>query len=207
MKWMLILYFFMSSCSTVARIGYGAKKPQVENFNSITKWVNAKRFSTGYIIASKPAPFWNSFLAIGTRPLIYTKSGELIFPQALDGKFCPKDFDSYLQQLKPPSQNAYSVINTTGIGYTKQTAFDSLQSTTQLLDGKPFVLNKEWVQDYIIVIPFAKFLGNRVQVSEIKKWLKGISNNNTTRFTIIYLNFDKQEVWGEEWIKKNTVIV
>lgn len=207
MKWMLIVCVFMGSCSTIARIGYGAQKPKVENFQSVTEWVTAKRFSSGYIIASKPAAFWNSFLAIGSRPLIYTKSGELVFPQASDGKFCPKNFDAYLQQLKPPAPNAYSVINTTGIGYAKQTAFDSLQNTTQLLDGKPFELNKELVQDYIIVIPFAKFLGSRVQVSEIKKWLKGIGNNTTTRFTIIYLNFDQQKVWGEDWIKKNTVIV
>jgi hypothetical protein len=77
----------------------------------------------------------------------------------------------------------------------------TLQQKIKSLSGAlPQNLTSE--EDYILIIPFAIFLGNKVQVSEIKKYYLSARRNRYATIKIVFLNLDKQEWWGKEWNQK-----
>jgi len=61
--------------------------------------------------------------------------------------------------------------------------------------------------DFILVLPFAKFFGNNLQVKDLKKYYNSAINNSNARFKIVFLNLDKQEWWGKEANEKINISI
>lgn len=77
-----------------------------------------------------------------------------------------------------------------------------ITSSFRTLRGEP---SPEFLQknsDYILIIPFAIFLGKKLQVKDLKKYYYSALTNRSATIQIVFLNLDKQEWWGEEWNKK-----
>jgi hypothetical protein len=52
--------------------------------------------------------------------------------------------------------------------------------------------------DFVLVLPFAKFYGNNLQIKDLKKYYRSAKKNSNTRFKFIFLNLDKQSWWGKD---------
>ena len=52
--------------------------------------------------------------------------------------------------------------------------------------------------DFVLILPFAKFYGNNLQIKDLKKYYQSAINNPNAKFKIVFLNLDKQEWWGKE---------
>jgi hypothetical protein len=52
--------------------------------------------------------------------------------------------------------------------------------------------------DFVLILPFAKFYGNKLQVTDLKKYYHSAVKNPNAKFKIVFLNLDKQEWWEKK---------
>jgi hypothetical protein len=74
----------------------------------------------------------------------------------------------------------------------------SIMKTLYTLKGEP--INKDSQDnsyDYILILPFAKYFGNNIQVKDLKKYSLAAKKNESSKIKILFLNLDKQNWWGE----------
>jgi hypothetical protein len=56
--------------------------------------------------------------------------------------------------------------------------------------------------DYLLILPFAKYFGNHLQVKDLKKYSLAAKRNESSKIQILFLNLDKQNWWGKELNEK-----
>ncbi|MBS1758769.1 MAG: hypothetical protein JST23_01500, partial [Bacteroidetes bacterium] len=80
-------------------------------------------------------------------------------------------------------------------------------SSLRTLNGDEPTLFKDSTlnADYFLFLPFAKWLGNRIQVKELKRIYNSAMFNMFSRIQVVFVNTDKQEWWGREWNDKINV--
>jgi len=225
MKFILsaIIVLYCSGCSVVARKGYGAKKVKIENEQTIQNWLSEKGFSTRNVVTVTPESYYDNYFGLPQAPLLFDKaSGNFLAIGFTNGEYCPKDVDKSfssiphysLMKVKPDS---FLISETTSIppGYSikDKDKFEKKMDTlpiklTQItsyfrtLKGEPSPEFLQKKSDYILIIPFAIFLGKKLQVKDLKKYYYSALTNRSATIQIVFLNLDKQEWWGEEWDKK-----
>jgi len=76
--------------------------------------------------------------------------------------------------------------------------FYELNDLFYSLNGSKKGVTQTLDYDFILILPFAKFYGSKLQVKDLKKYYHSATNNRNAKFKIIFLNLDKQEWWGKE---------
>lgn len=217
-----LLSFFISGCSFIAKLGYGAKKPKTENEHSIKNWLTRYNFSTENLFTVAPEYYYEFIPGLSQAPLLFdTKTGNFLAIGFNNGKYCPKETDKsfssilpyFLLKEKPDSFLIAETIEIPKGGSVKDEnnyirKKDTIHLNLQLIQKKiklpggnaANVTNNN--EDYILVIPFSLFFGNKVQVQEMKKFFQSAQLNRFASIKTVFLNLDKQEWWGEEWNQK-----
>lgn len=219
----ILITTFSIGCGSIARIGYGAKKVQVENEQSIQKWLSEKGFSASNVVTVTPESYYDNYFGLPQAPLLFDKaSGNFLAIGFTNGEYCPKDVDKSFSSiphysLMKEKPDSFLISETTSIppGFsikdkdkfekkmdTLSIKLTQITSSFRTLRGEPSPEFLQKKSDYILIIPFAIFLGKKLQVKDLKKYYYSALTNRSATIQIVFLNLDKQEWWGEEWDKK-----
>lgn len=224
----IFIIVITESCSWIAKKGYGAKQQQIETEQSIFTWLNKYDLPDEEVVTVDTAGFFNFFPSLAQAPLLFEKSGKFRAAGFSNGKFCPQGVDVYLSRVNrletfntldsfiisesliiPPGEVEKSgAMNTSKIEELKKMAiskkdtirmnFEEINKLFYSLNGSKRGMIKTSDYDFILVLPFAKFYGQRLQIKDLKKYYRSAANNPNAKFKIIFLNLDKQQWWGEE---------
>jgi hypothetical protein len=219
----ILITTFSIGCGSIARIGYGAKKVQVENEQSIQNWLTEKGFNANNIVTVTPENYYDHLYGLPQNPLLFDRAtGNFLAIGYSNGKYCPKDVDKSFSSVLPYSllkekPDSFLISESTTIppGYSikdkdklekKQDTlflkFNRFSTSFRTLTGESVEKLLKTGTDYTLVIPFAIFLGKKLQVKDLKKYYYSALTNRSASIQIVFLNLDKQEWWGEEWNKK-----
>jgi len=225
----IIILFSFSNCSFIAKNVYGAKKPRIEDEQSILAWFKKNDLPANEVVSVDTIGFNFFFPAFSQSPLLFERTGKFRAAGFSNGKFCPEGVDVYLSKVNPETElfntldsfiisESYTVSqedarkigtaskreleeikkNYTVNRDTIKLNFLNLNELFYTLKGNRREVIEDSDADFILILPFAKFFGSRLQVKDIKKYYYSAMNNRNTKFKIIFLNLDKQEWWGKE---------
>jgi hypothetical protein len=212
---LLVLYFILPSCNVV-KVVSNIHQPKVENITSITNWVNKKKIFADEIVAISPGNFYKLFFQFQLSknfPFVFKGNGTFVSYGYSNGVTCYRSFPEILKNLKPLSNissfpsnyilNEYKndsgvIVSDTTFLYLKKL----FESFTDLTGKRQVNYVQDSSVDYIVLIPFALYMGSTFQTHDIRKNTNAIKDNTKARIRIILVNFDKQEWWGSEWIDK-----
>lgn len=223
------------SCTTLAKLGHGSRKPKVESETSIVKWLKSKGFDKGRVVATSPEEFYFFAPQFVNSIFLLDNTGRFHAIGYNQGKFCVKDVDKIIKRLKPADQLTRMPDSFIVYQYYKPFKIDNIREKTKaelkkilkeyketakvltdtlslnysFLNSKIRTLSGQKLEqpeisatNYTLFLPFAKYEGNWVQVSELRKYYNAAINAENATFNIVFLNLDKQQWWGEEWNEK-----
>ena len=221
MKYFFLLFIVLItySCNGIAKLGYGAKKPKSQNEISILNWLNHHHFSNANVVSIHPESYYEFFVSYNQTPMLFDrKTGNYVAAGFSNGKFCPKGVDQIFASIYPyfllnPRPDDFLISQIT---IKKNDSVLKLSDTVKIhlsnfctgmydLKGKPFDYKEHDKSDYILFLPFALFLGNRLQVEDLNKYKRATELNKHSTIKVIFLNLDKQQWWGSEWNKKISI--
>ncbi|MBI3137071.1 MAG: hypothetical protein HYZ15_00640 [Sphingobacteriales bacterium] len=220
----VLLILFVTSCNTIARIGYGAKKQKTESPETIKAWLAKQGLHSDQLFSIAPENYLEYTIGTQSSPLLFDlKSGNFLALGYTNGKYCPKDIDkSYanvlpypLLKVKPDSFLVSESLETPA-GYTGKdklrhhtdtTVFtlEKIRGLIRTLNGEPVTKMAGGEADYILILPFAIYLGNRIQAKDLKKYYYSALSNRFSKILVAFLNVDKQQWWGDQWNRTNTI--
>ena len=216
---MLIIATLLSACNSFVRKVNDVKQPKTESPQSVNSWLKSKGLDKYEVVTIDPRKFFEASAFYLKRKLIFNPDGKVAeLGTNYTGVVCHFRTPDEVRNLKPDYEvftdyviEHYRKITTEKDRKTKQSVeifdttyynLDSLSQYAYSLDGKKANIQKDVDADYFAVIPFAKFQGNTIQLTDIRKFLKAIEDNKYSTFKVVLLNLDKQAWWGDEWNKK-----
>ena len=216
---LIMIIILLPACSLIVRKVNNVQPPATESPESLNSWLNSQHLDKYEVLSVDPKYFYGATTFYMKRKLIFNQFGKVAeLGINKTGVVCHKTSPREVHDLEPGyahfteflldsisirtlddnGRKSEMVRRTDTIYYN----IDSLNKYVYDLDGQKVNIEKDFTFDYLVVIPFAKYQGNTIQVSDIRKYLKAIHENRHSRFKIILLNLDKQAWWGEEWNKK-----
>jgi hypothetical protein len=216
---LLAIITFAPACSFVVKKVNNVKQPQTESPESLNSWLSSQRLDKYEVLSVDPKYFYQATTFYMKRKLIFNQFGKVAeLGTNKTGVVCHKTSPREVHDLEPGYTHFTEfLLDSIGVRTLESNGrkseivrgtdtiyynIDSLNKYAHDLDGQKANIEKDFTFDYLVVIPFAKYQGKTVQVSDIRKYLKAIHENKYSRFKIILLNLDKQAWWGEEWNKK-----
>ena len=195
----IILFFLVSlnlSCGpTIKRLVWHAKKPKVETEASLRKFLQKEDITIEEIYCPKPESYF-SYYWYASPGQLFNKKNEFLTYISFQGNGCMVNYSKLLNTIKP---------NNKSLRYDgeKKDSVDFHQFIQDLVfvNGKNHPLSIDSA-DYLLVIPFRKYLGNTLQTNDMRTFIKAAQTNPNSKIKIVLLNFDKQKWWGGEWINK-----
>lgn len=117
-----------------------------------------------------------------------------------------ENVETYINTIKPISITQIENLNKTSgkedsLGF-EDISFQSLNGYLKTLDGKNAESPVNPDVDYYLMLPFAKFFGNKKQVKDLLSFSNSARTNKYSKFIIVLLDMDKQKWWGKEWNNK-----
>jgi hypothetical protein len=224
-KLLLLVIFFTVSCNIISKNRYGIKKQRVETPERINDWLISRQLNTENIFTIVPEYWMEYSLLTQNAPLLFDKhSGRFLAVGFTNGKFDPVNSNKLFADILPyPLLNvkpdSFLISRTTIIseGYSLKDKgkFSTLYDTTYItlnnirqvirtLKGAPVTVQLEEDVDYILIIPFALYLGNKEQTKAINQYYYSALANRFSKIRILFLNLDKQEWWTDQWKKTNS---
>lgn len=222
---LLLVVLFTISCNIISKNRYGIKKQKVESPERIKEWLNSRQLNTENVFAIVPEYWMEYSLLTQNAPLLFDKhSGRFLAIGFTNGKFDPANSEKLFADILPypllkikPDSFLISRTSTIPEGYTikDRNKFTTRYDTTSItlnnirqvirtLSGAPVTVQLEDDVDYILIIPFAVYLGNKEQSKALTQYYYSALTNRFSKIRILFLNLDKQEWWAEQWKKTNT---
>lgn len=216
----ILMVFFIiihSGCRPIAKTIIGIKSPQIENQESVENWLR-KQGIRCEITTVKPEKFY-SWIQFWRKPLLFEKeTGSFVGLGDPGGNICPKNMDLLLKELMPydmiiPKPGNYFVSAIyqlpPGSDYSDRKEEHKVLDTTYLnlyhiaegfhdFKGEKFSIDQKQ-SDYVLLIPFAMFLGKNIQMKNLRKCYEAAMENRKTDIRVIFVNLDKQQWWGGHW--------
>lgn len=168
------------------------KKPKTENTQSITRTLRKLQLNESNNYTYNVDGFKRnlSLLKYGIPDLmIFSKTGRLI-PYGNEYACNAAGFNA-IEQLNPGT--AYDI--------NPQVTLTGLTNGLTDLYGKPVKLNLNENQDFTVLL-FWKRHSGKLNASHVKAWEEQALNNKRSEITVIKINMDFQEHWGEENLRK-----
>ncbi len=225
MKYVLVSLFLMNSflsCTLVKDAFIGTASPRMETRESVSLFLRKERISAEYIYSVAPDSFYSALNYLGFGVIVFDKSGNYLAFGNNKGKYCFSTLADSLRHLYPDNRYSNEVANysllkrmtyihmdsTPVVSYdTISLDIPSVSSNFYDFEGRKTALRIGDGVDYIIVFPFAKYYGRKIQTKEIRRYIRAANQNEHSKFQFVFLNLDKQQWWGKEWnekIKLNT---
>jgi hypothetical protein len=88
-------------CSFIAKIGHGARRPKIEDEESIRSWVNKKGVQNAEVVTSQPEDIYFFVPAYLNSIFLFNKSGTFLAVGYSQGKFCVANVDKTIAAIKP----------------------------------------------------------------------------------------------------------
>lgn len=193
MKLILLLFltFLNLACGFVARKGYGAKKPKPESRETIEKWLKENKLSETRVVSIAPEIYYDITFGLPQAPLLFeNKAGIFLAIGFSNGKYCPKETDKSFASVLPYNllkEKPDSFLITEKITIPPGGSFNNKETYIIERDTIDLKLNKLLLSfrdlsgnevsiidklndDYTLLLPFAVFLGSKLQVQELKKF-------------------------------------
>lgn len=224
-KLLLLVIFFTSSCNFISKNQYGIKKQRVETPEKIKGWLSSRQLNPENVFTIVPEYWMEYSLLTQNAPLLFDKhSGRFLAIGFTNGKFAPANPEKLFTDILPYpllkiNPDSFLISRTTIIpeGYTIKdrdkftnrydTTYITLNNIRQVirtLSGASVTVQLEEDADYILIIPFAIYLGNKEQSKTVSQFYYSALTNRFSKIQILFLNLDKQEWWSEQWKKINT---
>jgi hypothetical protein len=219
----ILIISIFAGCNFIARQGYGAKKQKIENRESIEDWLTERGFSKENVVCVGSEHYYDFATGLPQAPLLFDNAtGNFLAIGFSNGKYCPKDVDKsfskilpyYLMNQKPDSflisetrivPPGVSIKDKKNFAVEKDTLTLTLSTIVlplKTLTGEKIKNLSKHGDDFTLVLPFAIFLGDKLQVEDLKKFYFSALQNQFAKIGIVFLNLDKQEWWGKEWNEK-----
>lgn len=224
-RFLLLIIFFATSCNLISKNRYGIKKQKVETPERIKEWLNSRQLNTENIFTILPEYWMEYSLLTQNAPLLFDKhSGRFLAIGFTNGKFDPSNPEKLFTDILPYpllkiKPDSFLISRTTifpeGSTIKDRDKFTTLYDTTYItlnnirqvirtLSGAPATVQLEEDVDYILIIPFALYFGNKEQSKAISQYYYSALTNRFSKLRILFLNLDKQEWWADQWKKTNT---
>jgi hypothetical protein len=223
-----IFYFgcvlFFTACQPIGKAIVGMKSPKEETKESVEHWVekNIKSQTAVQIFTVTPEAAIKRRAFLSTEPMIINTQAKMVLYKGCTSKECIKNLGMYFKTVTPTQlQNLESDTNFTNVYKYKSGIFSTTGklievveqqvplyffSATRSVMGEP-VDSTQYLHKQTLVLPFAIFLGNKLQVKDINNWIAAAQKNTSVNWNIVLLNIDKQSWWGNEWNSKITYSV
>lgn len=213
------LIFFVPSCSIIAKKVNGTKALKTESPESVNQWLKSRGLAGYEVFTVDPEYFYDVFMFYQKRKLVFNRNGQVAeIGSNKTGVVCHITTPNEMKNLKPGFPRFTEYLINTNRSFENEEEYkkgnyvetidttyyniDSLNTYTYTLDGDKTKIEKNTTADYMVVIPFAKYEGNTLQITEIRKYLKAIRTNKYSTFKVYLLNLDKHAWWGVEWNNK-----
>ena len=189
-KYLFLILVTLASCTPILKMAYGIKNPEVENKDSIIRYLDKKNMNSSNIYAYDFESFKIHLKDKNSIPdvYIYNSNGEYI-PYG-DDYACNAsafDFVSKLDKTIPYQTKDIRNLNTSIIGLTD-------------LDGTNVEFNKSEKVDFYVLIYWTVYIG-KLNKDHVKIWEEQANNNTKSNIKVLKINMDFQENWGEDNIK------
>ena len=222
----IFFVFFFFCCGFIAKKGYGVKKQRTESQESVKIWLGDHGFNADDVYSVAPQDYYNFIPGLSQAPLLFdTHTGNFLAIGFSNGKYCPLEIDRSFSSILPynlimkkPDSFLISrkIVIPKGVSIKDAHKYpeesDTLLLSIDYIRGALKTLAGETISDklfdkenYLLVIPYALFLGNKLQVKDLKKVYFSAQANQFSKIKIIFLNLDKQEWWGDEWNNKISI--
>ena len=222
----LLMVFFATSCNLTSRTNYGVKKQKAESPERIKGWLVNHKLNPETVFAIAPESYIDYTISTQNAPLLFDRiSGRFLAIGFNNGVFSPKEPEKLFYNILPYSTikfkpDSFLLNKTTSIppGASIKdkskyiTKYDTIvlnlknvfhSFTTLNGDINPQI--PESAADYILIIPFAIYWGDKIQLENITNYYYSALNNRFSKISIVFLNLDKQIWWSEEWKNTNTM--
>lgn len=207
-----------TSCSTIARMVNGVKKPKIETSENIMNWLENEGIRNETTASICPEAFFDYFnMQLGSPLIYYKKNNEFISTEYCNGRYCYRSLPAFLENISPAETGNNTWQKTKvqedsiipkdmqdNLYYIKpgDYIFNNLDKHLYDLNGNKLKSLQNINADYLVVIPFSKYMGATIQTSNMRKALAAIKKNTKCRISVLLLNLDKQKWWGKEWNEK-----
>lgn len=223
---LLLFILFFTSCNLISRKSYGVKKQKTETPERIKDWLAKYHFNAESVFALTPENYVDYTISTQTAPLLFEiNNGRLVALGFTNGIFSPQQPDRLFATILPYSllknkPDSFLVNKATSIPpgasirdkhkyiTNYDTTFLTIKNAFLLfrtLTGEKITEPSQQTMDYILVIPFAIYLGDKEQLKRINNYYYSALNNRFSKISIVFLNLDKQSWWDENWNSTNTM--
>ena len=191
----IIVCFFVSSCSFVLKKWGGIKDPKMESFHSINQYSKSLNIDSTLIVFAKDSISQiklNKYFLGAPELLVFT--GQKRFcPYKNDSSTCNAPIDNTLKNI--------CSINKNGITSQRTISIDSIFSC--FVDPNKVLLHFEFDKfDYIVLMNYEKYFDgvNKTHIPDWNTIIKKGESNCSVKY--IYVNLDYLDSWG---ISKNSL--
>ncbi len=199
---------FLISCSAVRR--QHIRQPRIESKAAIIRWLHQNNLDEDtYALSLSPEFFFDLELSSKLRinPILYpSRSQSILLYDGCTTDSCMRNLNTWFSVLQPLSLSTITNNNNSLIReYSEKFEKIPLLALTKFLrtlDGKQVSNFPDTSVNFLLILPFAKFFGDKKQVEDLKSTIATLSANKYSKFRIYLLSMDKQEWWGKEWNKK-----
>jgi hypothetical protein len=187
----LSLCFTITGCKLIVMKLIGAKKPEVETFESIKSQYSSVNITEDNFYIMKEDSLFNQFFRFANEVRLFDKNGIMIREDSLAGmKGCSGNIVTFISSV-PPVTYAYR---------------DSSQSLSRCLNSikhmeKNIYLHFDTTQyDYMAIVYWNSFSGREHNLPQLKRIMAAIENNKHSRIQFLPVNCDMYE--GVDWDQK-----
>jgi len=189
-------FLILTGCFTTERIIFGIHRPKAENAESLAAFLDKHKMNSAENFATDTTGYL-TLMNYGDCPEI------MVFDKNLN-------YINYkaLPDAKSPSCNAgagvfLSALNTARTYETStQYNFNTVVSHLRTFDGKKVEPGSIKKNDFIVLMTWVKWGGNKLFNKHNVDWYNAVKNNKNCSITVLMVNLDLQENWGKEAIKK-----
>jgi hypothetical protein len=187
----IILSFFLilTGCTTILKLFYGLKDPEIENRESILEYCKKKGVNMENLATINSDDYYAKLANGIPEADIFNKRGEYIEYRQTDSS-CNAGLFAFIPEL-----HRDSVYRLTG----KLNLNDEINKL-RTLTGEQFVLRDTYDYDFYVIMYWARFIG-RLNKDHINIWEQEASNNKNARIRVIKANVDIQEYYGDAGIE------
>lgn len=183
----MVLLFY--SCNTIIKIYYGLKKPKIENYSSIVKYLDKIKLEKEGTYSFEKKDVVNTLKLIKGVPevMIFHSNGKLITYR--QDSACNAGAFSFIENLSKEID----------FQFNDSIQLDDYLSKLRDFQGNAinFNLIKNDSTDFYLFIYWTKYSG-RLNKNHVRVWETQAKNNSKSRIKIIKVNLDMQEWWDKK---------
>lgn len=189
----LIFIGLITSCSSIIGKMYGLKDPRVENFETLSNYLEGIQINNSNILIPKDVELINKVLG---------EFGQSI-PQAV---LFNSEGNRITYKETDQDCNAGLFVTIPNLNQNSKLKMEEGKNLEEFVEDLVYLQTQESITnfpnaDFYLFINWAKYVG-KLNEDHVKEWIELANSNEKVKIQVYKVNLDFQEIWGLELGKK-----